>query len=174
MNNRYIKETASVIRSLLVTCGCSKAPKADRTQRTTLTPASIKKAVYEFEQGDRKQPSIHTVLPNQNTPQCQLCLPSIMWTKTKYHTLLLASVTLLSPASSSSHGDGAGGRECIVGTNAFIQLEVQPTQCVTTTVDIVLLTLSHAAAPWQSKSKFTDIELLSTAGIQCKQINVRL
>lgn len=32
-------------------------------------------------------------------------------------------------------------------------LEVQLTLCVTTMVDVALLTLSHAAAPWKSKSQ---------------------
>lgn len=60
-----------------------------------------------------------------------------------------------------------------MGANAFIQMEVQLTQCVTTKVDVALLTPSHAAAPWKSKSQSTDRELLSTAG-NCKLINVRL
>lgn len=59
-----------------------------------------------------------------------------------------------------------------MGANAFIQLEVQLTQCVTTVVDEALLTVSHA--PWKSKSQSNDSELLSTAGTHCKQINVRL
>lgn len=55
------------------------------------------------------------------------------------------------------------------------ELEVQLTQCVTTVVDVALLTLSHASAPPQkSKSQSTDRELLSTAGTHCKQINARL
>lgn len=41
------------------------------------------------------------------------------------------------------------------GKSAFIQLEVQLTQCVTTRVDIVLLTMSHATAPWKSKSQMS-------------------
>lgn len=59
-----------------------------------------------------------------------------------------------------------------MGTKAFIQLEVQLAQCVTTIVDLALLTLSHATAPRKSKS--TARKLLSTAGTHCKLIIVRL
>lgn len=73
----------------------------------------------------------------------------IICPKTKNHPLL-ASATRLSPVSFSSHGDASVG-----GKSAFIQLEVQLTQCVTTRVDIVLLTMSHATAPWKSKSQMS-------------------
>lgn len=117
-------------------------------------------------------PSTQTVLPQHHTVEWHLCLLSIMRPKTKYHPLL-ASATRFPPVSSSSHGRRAKERECIMGANAFIQPEVQLTQCVTTVVDAALLTLSHAAAPWKSKSQSTARELLSTAGTHSKLFDVR-
>ncbi|MEQ2281403.1 hypothetical protein AMECASPLE_029956 [Ameca splendens] len=94
-----------------------------------------------------------------------------MWLKTKRHTFPLVSTVRFSPASSSSHGDGSGRPQCSMETNAFIELEVQLKQCAATTVDIVLLILSHATETRRSKSQSTDREILST---QCKQINAGL
>lgn len=93
--------------------------------------------------------AFHADIPHRHTFQCQLSLLFIICPKTKNHPLL-ASATRLSPVSFSSHGDASVG-----GKSAFIQLEVQLTQCVTTRVDIVLLTMSNATAPWKSKSQMS-------------------
>lgn len=114
--------------------------------------------------------AFHADIPHRHTFQCQLSLLFIICPKTKNHPLL-ASATRLSPVSFSSHGDASVG-----GKSAFIQLEVQLTQCVTTRVDIVLLTMSHTTQHHESPNPKcpNDGELQGTVGIQCNQINVRL
>lgn len=60
----------------------------------------------------------------------------------------------------------------MMATKAFIQLEVQLTQCVTTVIDAALLTLSHTTAPRKSKSQTTartpEHSRHSQLGDQCK------
>lgn len=131
-------------------------------------------SVCKVEKLDWKWTITPTVAAHHHTLQWHLCLPLIMWPKTKRHTFPLAPTIRFSPGPSSSHGDGSGGRQCSVETNAFIQLG-------RTTRAVCGHRRGYCAADsvtchttQRSKSQSTDIEVLSTPGTQCKQINAGL